>query len=158
MKNMHQRGAALIEFALVTPLLIMVLIGLIEVGRLAYFSIEVANAAHAGAQYGAISYKNAGGSGMGVAAQKDGQNGVAHLQTTADYVCACWNPSTAAETPSTPTQAACGVPCSNGGHTVTYAQVSVTGTMHALFNYTALGLPAQWAVTRVATMRVEQAP
>lgn len=158
MKNMHQRGAALIEFALVTPLLIMVLIGFIEVGRLAYFSIEVANAAHAGAQYGAISYRNAGGSGMGVAAQKDGQNSVSALQTTADYVCACWNPSTASETPSAPTQAACGVRCSTGGHSVTYARVSVTGTMYALFNYTALGLPSQWAVTRVATMRVDQAP
>lgn len=158
MKNTSQRGAALIEFALVTPLLIMVLIGLIEVGRLTYFSIEVANAAHAGAQYGALSYQNAGGSGMSVAAQNDGQNSISDLQTIADYVCACWNPSTAAETPTAPTQAACGVSCATGGHMVTYAQVSVTGTIHALFDYTAVGIPNQWAVTRVATMRVEQAP
>lgn len=157
MKNVHERGAALIEFALVTPLLIMVLIGLIEVGRLAYFGIEVANAAHAGAQYGAMSYRNAGGSGMNVAAQNDGRNSISDLRTTADYVCACWNPSTAVETPSAPTQTACALPCTAGGHMVTYAQVSVTGTMHALFNYTALGLPSQWAVTRVATMRVDQA-
>jgi hypothetical protein len=40
---------------------------------------------------------------------------------------------------------------------VTYAQVSVTGTIHSLFNYTALGLPNQWTVTRVATIRVTQA-
>ena len=51
-RNAHgQRGVALVEFALVVPLLALLLVGIIEIGRFAYFSIAVANAARAGVQY-----------------------------------------------------------------------------------------------------------
>jgi Flp pilus assembly protein TadG len=156
MKRYHERGAALVEFALILPLLMLVLIGVIEMGRVAYFSIEVANAAHAGAQYGALGYSN-GNANMKAAANKDGQNSISTFITNAQYVCACWNPNTGVETPASPTYPACGSTCATGGHMVTYAQVSVTGTIHTLFNYKALGLPDHWDVTRVATMRVTQA-
>ena len=46
-------GTSLAEFALVTPLLFLVLIGVIEMGRWATFNVTVANAARAGAGYGA---------------------------------------------------------------------------------------------------------
>jgi hypothetical protein len=92
---------------------------------------------------------------MNEAAIRDGQNSIDNnLVAQGSYVCACWNPTTATATPSTPTAAACGLPCSTGGHIVTYAQMSVTGKINSLFNYAALGLPNQWQVTRVATIRV----
>jgi Flp pilus assembly protein TadG len=154
---MHsQRGAAIIEFALVLPILMFLLVGLIEIGRVAYFNIEVANAAHAGAQYGAFGYPSANSTNMSVAAGKDGQNSVSSLVSSGSYVCSCWNPATGTESPATPTQSACGLPCATGGHSVTYAQVTVQGTINALFNYSALGLPRQWTVTHVATIRVVQ--
>jgi Flp pilus assembly protein TadG len=152
-----QAGVALIEFALVLPILMMVLMGLVELGRVTYFSIEVANAAHAGAQYGALSYPNVQGTNMGIAAADDGRNSISNLNTSGHYVCGCWNPVTGTETPATPTLDACSQPCASGGHIVTYAQVTVTGTIHSLLNYTAIGLPDHWDVTRVATMRVIQA-
>jgi Flp pilus assembly protein TadG len=48
-----ERGQALIEMALVTPLLIALLLGIIEVGRYAELSIVVADSARTGAIYGA---------------------------------------------------------------------------------------------------------
>jgi Flp pilus assembly protein TadG len=152
-----QAGGALVEFAICIPLLMLILIGLIEIGRLTYFGIQVGNAARAGAQYGALSYANTSGSNMQIAAQNDGRNSVANLQTTANYVCACWNATAGAMTPAAPSVAACSVPCSTGGHIVTYAQVTVSGTMRPMFDYGALGLPDRWVVTRVATIRVLQA-
>ena len=151
-----QAGGALVEFAIAIPLLMMLLVGLIEIGRVTYFGIEVANAARAGAQYGSLSYPNTTGTNMQVAATNDGRNGISNLDTTGQYVCACWNPATGIETPTAPSAAACSVPCSTGGHSVTYAQVTVSGTIRPLFDYQALGLPDQWVITRVATIRVAQ--
>lgn len=145
-----QHGLALVEFALALPLLMMLLIGLIEVGRYAYFTIEVANAAHAGAQYASIS-PNATATSIAAAVTADGANSIATLTVQSHNVCGCWNGS--AETALTTAQ--CTAPCATGtGQMVSYAQVSVTGNISPLFNYGALGLPSQWTVSRTATMRV----
>jgi len=52
-KRATESGQALIETALVLPLLVFLLLGIIELGRYAGIAIEVANAARAGAVYGA---------------------------------------------------------------------------------------------------------
>jgi Flp pilus assembly protein TadG len=152
-RRLDQRGLALVEFALVLPLLSMLLIGLIEIGRLTYFSIEVGNAAHAGAFYGASDPTHTTG-GMVSAARADAVN-ISTQTPTANYVYACWNAATQTSTPATPSPTH--TTCSSGGNSVTYAQVSVTGTIRTLFNYgSSFGLPTSWTVTRTATMRVAQ--
>lgn len=152
--RLGERGVALVELALALPALMMLLVGLIEFGRLAYFTIEVGNAAHAGAQYGSLSPTNTM-AGMQEAALGDGQNTIDPAMTaTAQSVCTCWSVSTQSESPSPPTPSACSLPCSSGGYRVTYAQVTVTGTINTLFNYGALGLPSSWTVSRTARMRV----
>ncbi|HEY1256270.1 MAG TPA: TadE/TadG family type IV pilus assembly protein [Terracidiphilus sp.] len=52
-------GAALVELALVTPFLLLLFVGAIDLGRVYYIGLQVANAAHAGAEYGA--YKSTTG-------------------------------------------------------------------------------------------------
>lgn len=146
-----QAGVALVEFALVLPILIMLLVGLVEIGRLAWYSIQIGNAAHAGAQYGAIPGNAGQLSGMVTVAQNDGQQSITALTASAQDVCSCWIAS-ASPAPA-PTAAACGQPCANGGRQITYVQVTATGTISSIFNYTAFGLPSQWTVTRVATIR-----
>lgn len=47
------KGAALIEFAIVVPMLVVLAIGIIETGRYLAFGLRLSNAAHAGAQFGA---------------------------------------------------------------------------------------------------------
>ena len=52
-------GAALVELALTTPLFLIMILGETELGRMAYYGIEVENAARAGASYGAVNMGNA---------------------------------------------------------------------------------------------------
>lgn len=72
-----ERGQALIEMALVAPLLIILLLGIIEVGRYAELAIVVSDAARTGAVYGA---QNLGAAvdtnGITNAAQADANLGV----------------------------------------------------------------------------------
>src|SRR5258707_5733990 len=49
----HESGQALVETALTMPLLLFMLVGAVELGRVAYTRIEVANSAKAAVQYGA---------------------------------------------------------------------------------------------------------
>ena len=44
-----QRGSAMMELAVVLPLLLVTTVGLVDFGRAAFEAIEVENAAHAGA-------------------------------------------------------------------------------------------------------------
>ncbi len=72
----EQAGQSLVEVALLTPLLLAMVLGSIELGRYAYLSILVGNAAHSGALYGAqnnLSAANA--AGICQAAENDYQSG-----------------------------------------------------------------------------------
>jgi len=46
-------GQSLVEFVLIVPLLVILLVGAIEIGRAAYYAIAVTNASRAAVQYGA---------------------------------------------------------------------------------------------------------
>jgi Flp pilus assembly protein TadG len=63
-KNVHilsgSQGQSLVEFALVLPILVILLIGAIEVGRAAYYSIEVTNASYSAVEYGSQTPATAG--------------------------------------------------------------------------------------------------
>ncbi len=143
---------ALVEFALVVPLLILLLLGLVEVGRFTYYSIVVGNAARAGAQYGAQgSTTAADNAGMVTAATTDGQNNIKNITATANDVCSCWNGTTGTESPSPPTHAQCGQTCTTG-RDVTYVQVNTSGNFNSLFNYPLL--PTTFSVSAQAIMRV----
>ncbi|MBV9270172.1 MAG: pilus assembly protein [Candidatus Eremiobacteraeota bacterium] len=144
----NERGSALVEFAFATPILLLILVGLIEVTRFAYFCILVGNAAHAGAAYGAQTLATANDTtGMQNAAKNDGQNVPQLSVTSAGAVCGCWNGT--ASTAQACTTTTCAV-----GHRVIYAQVTVQGTVTHLFAYA--GLPSTYTITRQAVIRVQQ--
>lgn len=83
------RGQALAEMALIAPLLLLLLVGLIEVGRYANFSIIVSNAARAGVQYGAQNLVTAADNvGMQNAATADANLG-ATMTATGSHICKC---------------------------------------------------------------------
>jgi len=48
MTTTMKHGAALVELAIVAPLLLFILIGTVDLGPAAYEAIEIENAAHAG--------------------------------------------------------------------------------------------------------------
>lgn len=151
-----QSGQSLVELALITPILLLLVIGTVEMGRYASLSILVGNAARAGAEYGAQNPTTAGDTtGIRNAALADLQDiSSFNPQPTvaSTFVCGCDNGGTII--PSPETNAACGVTCNVGSHLVTSVQVTVTGTFTSMFSYP--GIPPQLTITSTATERVAE--
>jgi Flp pilus assembly protein TadG len=157
-----QSGQALVELAVMLPVLLLLALGVIEMGRFAYVAILVGNAARAGAAYGAQSTAQAsqptGTYSIEAAADNDFQsNGqaVSKLAVTSTFSCGCDNGGTISPSPSG-TNAFCFVvgatSCAGGGHFVEVVSVTATGTFTSLFNYP--GIPSSITVTRLSQMRV----
>ncbi len=94
----EQRGSSLIELALVTPLLLLLLVGSVDLGRACYAAIEVAAAANAGAAYGTQNPTDT--AGMQSAALLNGAD-LNGLSSTATWGCECsdgTSPSTSCTT------------------------------------------------------------
>lgn len=49
-----QKGQAAVEFALLLPVLVLLALGLVDLGRAFYFQETITNAAREGARYGAV--------------------------------------------------------------------------------------------------------
>lgn len=144
-----EAGQSLLELALVLPMLLLLLVGTIEIGRFAYYSILVANAARAGAQYGAQGLATAADNGgIVTAAKNDGQN-VTGLTVSAIQTCGCTGTlaGLSGACPAAP-------PCTLPQHALVYVEVTATGNFNSLFNYP--GLPGTFAVTSREKMRVAQ--
>ena len=72
MKLHSEDGQSLVELALTIPLLLLMLMGMAELGQICYGAINVSNAAKAAAQYGAQDSSTAGDTaGMLAAAQNE---------------------------------------------------------------------------------------
>ena len=137
-------GQALVELALLLPVLVLLLVGAAEFGRLAYAAIEVTNAAHAGVQYGAQNHATASdNAGMQAAAIDDGPN-VTSLSATASHFCACSNGGASTCLPAD---------CS-GSRILEYVQVKTAATVDPVFFYPGLGTTV--TIRGQAIMRVEQ--
>ena len=141
-------GHALVELALTLPVLVLLLIGAAELGRLAYYSIEVSNAARAGVAYGAQNHVTASNfTGMQTAAQNDARN-ITLTTNTATNSCACSNAYTATSACSTTFS------CSGTNRIIEYVQVDTTATVSPMFHYP--GASKTYTLTGQAVMRVEQ--
>jgi Flp pilus assembly protein TadG len=139
-----ESGSAIAELAVIAPLLVILVIGLIEVGRFAQYSILVANAARAGAQYGAQNLGTAADiAGMQAAAQSDGQN-TAGLSATAIQFCRCADGTASTCQPTD---------CSSS-HRLVFVQVDATGTFQSILHFPYL--PTSQTITSRSAMRVAQ--
>jgi Flp pilus assembly protein TadG len=144
-------GQSLVELALITPMFLLLLVGIIEIGRFSYYSILVANAARAGAQYGALSLATAAdGAGIKTAAENDGQNVTGLSVDNPTQLCGCSAAIVSGSAPGT----ACPATCTPPDHGLVYVQVTATGTFSSLFNYP--GLPTTFTVSSTEKMRVAQ--
>jgi Flp pilus assembly protein TadG len=149
-----QSGQSLVEVALMLPFLLLLLLGVIEIGRFLYIGILIGNAARAGVAYGTQSLvKSVDTAGITAAVVSDFQNNgpnVSNLTVTSSVSCGC-------DSSGTITTAACtGVgagTCAAGQWTVTVT-VTASGTFYALFNYP--GIPPSISISKTAVMQVEQ--
>ncbi|BDE07008.1 hypothetical protein WPS_22840 [Vulcanimicrobium alpinum] len=149
------RGAALVELVLIAPLTLIVLIGLIEIGRYGDYVIRIANAATAGAFYGAQQPGNAGDfTGMQAAATADAA-ALPNISATATNYCACWAAPTTHFACTVAATSSCTPAATN--HEIAFVSVTVTGSLSSLTNYGFL--PASLrsiSVSRTAVMQVAQ--
>jgi Flp pilus assembly protein TadG len=160
-------GSAFVEVALVLPLLILIIIGGAELGRIAYFAIEVSNAARAGVAYAAQSSTTATNTTeIQSAAQADAPN-LPTLAASASQACVCETITTSSgATSSTPittcsgTGSTAGTQCppststSTINNIVDYVQVSTSASVTTMFQYP--GIPTSFALKGFAKMRVTQ--
>ncbi len=96
----NETGGAIIETALTVPMLVTLLLGAVEFARVAYASIEVANAARAAVSYGAQSITTeVDSTGIQTVAANDASDltGLTTTPTTS-YICADGTASTGANT------------------------------------------------------------
>ncbi|HEX3744171.1 MAG TPA: TadE/TadG family type IV pilus assembly protein [Bryobacteraceae bacterium] len=138
-----RRGIATVEFALIAPLILLMVAAVLDYTMLMRAAIAVGDAARAGAQFGSISTANASNtSGMQSAAIGAAPD-INGISATAAKVCSCSNGST--------------VNCSGGtcasGPVRTYVQVTVQTNISPIFSYSRLGYTG--AVVATATMRAQ---
>ncbi len=136
------RGSSLVELALVTPLLLSILLGAVDIGRWYFMSIEVAGAADAGALYGTRNYTDAAGiQAVVLADAPDATN----LVAGAAYGCECAD--------GTSSSASCNsAPSCSSNNLVYWVNVTATATFSPVIRWP--GVLSTITIQNTARMRI----
>lgn len=155
-KIMTDGGGALVETALSMSLLVALMFGAVEFGRLAFAAIEVNNAAKAAAQYGAQNrVTSADLAGMLNAAQNEYFNpSTLHLispTASSGYTCDCADAANG-------TTVACSNSIASPACPGSYMEVTITVQTQASFDplIHVPGIPGPFTLTGVAKQKVLQ--
>jgi Flp pilus assembly protein TadG len=145
-----RRGGAAIELAVLLPFLVLLAIGAAELGRAYHASIVVANAASAGARYGAQNVNTSGDAASMNAAATIDAGDIGDVAPESSRFCRCSNGTTPASCTS-----ACPAPAGYPAYTEpeVFVTTSATKTVTFLMHYP--GFPASITVRRTATFRVQ---
>ena len=160
----RQSGQAMLEVALVLPILLILALGVIEIGRYAYIVILVGNAARAGADYGAQShlqsidttgiqnaaYYDFAGTTSSSTIKTNGQL-YSNLTVTSAVSCGCDSGGTITSYGCTTATYANAGTCATGNWVVVVS-VTASGTFNSLFRYP--GIPATLSVSKTASIPV----
>jgi len=141
-RRCFNRGQSAVELALVAPFVVLVLVIAADFSRVFYMSIEAANAARAGVQYGAQSTTKASDTaGMQQAALNDAAN-LSGLTATASNFCEC---------PPNTSHVTCSSTSCSGMEM--YVQVNISAQFQTLVHYP--GVPTTVTLNESALMRAE---
>jgi len=139
-----ESGQAQVELAVLLPVAIALLVGLIEIGRYANTCIVVSHAARAGVQYAAQNRVTASSDALVIqAAQADAPN-VTNLTVTPSHYCSCANGTSSTCQPTD---------CS-GSRIIEYVKVDTQTKLNSMFSYP--GFPNSFTVKGEKIMRVSQ--
>jgi Flp pilus assembly protein TadG len=146
-------GSALIEAAVAAPMLMMMILGIAEVGRVTYISMETTNAAKAAVSYGAQNQITSNDqAGMQAVARMEASSLVSSnvtLTVSAEPSCSCSSPDTGvtAFDCSSGTTAS----CPNPSHIEQSVAVTVTAKFDPLIYLP--GLPHSYTLTGYAVQK-----
>jgi Flp pilus assembly protein TadG len=149
------RGNATIELALSFSVLVMpLMLGTAETAFLVYDSIEVSNAAHAGAMYGMMSSTFASdNTGIQNAARAEASDLGTNLSVTPTMYYACSSSPTGTHYS---TEAAAGAVCPKNGsnHYLQFIKVASSASINPPLKIP--GLPHTWTLNGVSVMEVQE--
>jgi Flp pilus assembly protein TadG len=151
----QRRGTATLEFAIAGPLLLLMLVGAADFGRVFYHVVTLANAAGTGAFYGSQSLTRtghttttSGGTSVpgqiDVVAKEDAKDLGTALTAKSERVCKCPDGSTVNCISGT---------CTGYGSPRVYVKVQVTETFNPIVRYP--GVPKNFTIGRTAYMRAQ---
>lgn len=143
----RERGVAAVELAFISILMLTLLLGAFDFGRLMHWGVSLTQAAAAGAQFGSRSSTDAANtSGITSAVQTDWGNlgGVAPTVSVSQY-CTCAS--------DTPVNCATSGICGTYGTPRLYLQVTTSTTFQTIVPFP--GIPSSVPLTRTATFRVQ---
>lgn len=132
--------------ALISPLLLLLVLGVGDFGRIMYHGITLGNAARAGAAYGAQSSTQYLGESAGIrlAAEEEAQN-IGPITVTSQRVCECTGGAVVACTT---------ISCPGYGAPMAFVQVT-TNTTFTPISSSFPGIPGATTLTRVAKVRAQ---
>jgi Flp pilus assembly protein TadG len=141
-----EAAQSLAEFALLTPILFVMLIGAVDIGRYTHFRMLLGNSAHAGAEYGSLNVSTVmDNTGITSAATNDAPT-ISGINITPGYGCVCAD--------GTGTTSVCTTTMCSSSHRLLYVTVVAKATFKPLFNYPFIGTAVP--VTQTATQQVPQ--
>ena len=146
-EDISTAGAATVELALIIPVLVLIMIGLLDMGRIFYGAITVVSAARAGVAYGSMSAIHADDTAAMITSATNDAVDVNGLLFTARKRCECPD-----ETPPDVDCATVNV-CMDGTNVRIYVETTVTGTFTTTLPYP--GIPSTINMTRTAQMRAQ---
>jgi Flp pilus assembly protein TadG len=138
------RGAISIEFAVIAPTLVLMLICVLDLGMGIYRKMQVQNAAQAGAAY-AVLHGFAANSIENAVTSATSFAGLSASPAPSEF-CGCPSSSGVAT-------ATCASTCSGGSSPGTYVTVSSQGTYATLLAYP--GLPNSYTLSAQSTVRIK---
>ncbi len=143
-KGRAAAGVATVEMAFLTPLLLLMVLGICDFGRVYYTAITLAHAARAGAAYGSQSNASASDiAGMEQAAREEAQD-LDGISVTAERFCECPDAGTV--------DCVTGI-CVAGVAPELYVKVTASKTFKTLVSYP--GIPDTLQMSRVAIVRAQ---
>lgn len=156
--NDRESGQGTMELALSLPLFMLLILGGAEIANLAWASVQVNNAARAGAAYASVSHANASTSVANLATIQAAAQAEAPKLTitaTATDVCYCVTGGVfgAADSGCTNTSTQAGS-CPSPSVIDVAVQVNTQATVKTIVHYP--GLPSSFTVHAQATLGVEQ--
>lgn len=142
-KALSQRGVASVEMALMLPVLVLLLLGVIDVSRAAFIGIKVINAASTGALYGAQGPAFAvDTSAIGQAAQDDAS--ISGMSVSSSVFCECSDGSAST----------CSAGDCSSSRMMSFVQVDTSASWTPMFSYP--GIPSSVALKGHSVVQVSE--
>jgi Flp pilus assembly protein TadG len=145
------RGIAAIEFAFITPVLILMSIAVFDLGQGAYRDMQVQNAAQAGAEY-AIAHGFNANSISNAVKSATSFAGIGVSQAPSQF-CGCASSTGISNVSCNSTCSSCNSTCSNGLGPGTYVTVSAQGTYTTMIPYPMM--PSSFTFNAQSTARIQ---